>query len=167
MTAPVELKLSKLHNCLWKSSCQNYTTEMHIHKLSKQTNLTETNRRKHRGLWTALCLTASKKGVKGLRFNACFSCWGSHNLQHMSDMPKRNKIKSLLVCLSKPLHFADFVLQQKLAKNSVFKGIYCYYDFNMVASIPHLSVFSHWNRIGGSRIKIQIRYTVTCQMMWY
>lgn len=64
-------------------------------------------------------------------------------IQHISDLSKRNKIKSFLVSLNKPLHFADFVLQQNLAKKSVFEGIYCYYGFDTVASIAHPSVFSH------------------------
>lgn len=164
MTVPVEVKLSKLHNCLWKSSCQNYTTGMHVHKNSNQTNLTESKRDSEQS-----CVSLSETGVKRLRFNACFSYWGSHNLQHIYLIfLKGKKINHYLYASSnKPLHFAEFILQQNLAKNSVFKGIYCYYGFNTVALIPYPSVFAHWNRIGGSHIKIKIRYTVTSQMMWY
>lgn len=144
MTVPVEVKLSKLHNCLWKSSCQKHTTKMHIHKISNQTNLTENNRKNIRDSEQSCVSLPTKQQLRDYG-SMPVSCTEAHTTCNICLICLRGiKLNNYLYASSnKPLHFADFVLQQNLAKNSVFKGIYSYYSFNTVALISHPLVFSH------------------------
>lgn len=162
-----------LWQCLWKLSCLNYT----IACGSQAVRMTQLKCKYINFLIRQISLKLIEKKTMRDSEQFCVSLPAKNELRDWGSMPvsPTEAHTNSNICLTslrgiKLNHYSyvsinHFILQKNLAKNSVFKGIYRYYGFNTVALIHHPSVFFHWNRIGGSCIKI--RYAVTCQMMWY